>query len=597
MSHWVYVLFILILGFVLRIIYLDFQSPWLDEIITLKITSPESSYSDIIDRMKSGNQHLPLYYSFVHFIGNIFGHGIYMVRLVSVLFGVLGIWLMYLLSKEFLPKNYALIPTMFCAVNFFLIQYAQEARSYTLLFVASILTLLYFVKFIKNPTVNYALFYGLSLGLILNIHVYALFVVWAQVLVLIYLLFHFKKPKLLTFSILSFGIAIIFALPMLYVLWNNAANDDLWIPEPGLLVFYNIPLTFFGESRLLFGWVILFLLFGFYALFTGTQNQKSELSHRISAIILFSAMIIPFITTFLISKFYIPIIESRYLIIILPPLFIILAFGFYQLKSIRLQIISVLAFSVLSVIILMGHRQFYTQIYKTQFREVAQYIQLESPKTTIVSDLSWYMEYFFENENYIFEHLDLETYSNQMKNTELPKEFWYFGAHNQTYNPQAEYLQTINNQYYITDEFDGYDIWAKKFEHKSVIELPDLSNFDLTQNQQGNNIKSWVEYHTFTENQLNIKAWAFLENQNSQNSQTYIVLAKANEIQSIIPVQSIIRPDINQAFPGNFDLSNAGIEQIISLADAEPGVYHVLFYLQNGKAKGFVKSDIQLEVF
>jgi uncharacterized membrane protein len=77
--------------------------------------------------------HPPLYYIILRFWSYLFGESLLSLRGMSIVFGVLTVWMGYLFVKKAFNNNrYALLAAFFLAINPFQIQYALEARMYTL---------------------------------------------------------------------------------------------------------------------------------------------------------------------------------------------------------------------------------------------------------------------------------------------------------------------------------------------------------------------------------------------------------------------------------------------------------------------------------
>jgi len=124
------IIFILILGLGLRLVNLG-QSFWLDEATQAQISQLTLNR---IWAGRSSDFHPPLFYLFTHF-WQVFGQSEIWLRLPSVIFGVINVYLVYLLAKKISPDSRVIpwIAALFMAINPFHIYYSQEYRSYSLL--------------------------------------------------------------------------------------------------------------------------------------------------------------------------------------------------------------------------------------------------------------------------------------------------------------------------------------------------------------------------------------------------------------------------------------------------------------------------------
>ena len=146
-----FLLAILLTGFVLRFYRLGYQSFWVDEMHTMKQTDPTlTSWSWMFDSL-GRDQHPPLFYILERCLFTLFGTSEFLGRLLPALFGTLSIWAMYLLGKEIGTKKLGLIAAALTCLNYFCLYYSQEARDYMLVFLGATLSYLYFVRMIRSP--------------------------------------------------------------------------------------------------------------------------------------------------------------------------------------------------------------------------------------------------------------------------------------------------------------------------------------------------------------------------------------------------------------------------------------------------------------
>lgn len=119
----------------LRCYGLTRQGAWADEITTLYITDPAHSFREFWD-LVLGDVHPPLYYLLMRWWSAAFGQSDLVARLPSVIFGVLAV---AVAAVAFRPLRFAarLALTLFLAVSAGAIEYAQEARAYSLLLLLS----------------------------------------------------------------------------------------------------------------------------------------------------------------------------------------------------------------------------------------------------------------------------------------------------------------------------------------------------------------------------------------------------------------------------------------------------------------------------
>lgn len=129
---------ILLLGSVIRLVNLN-QSFWLDEASQAQMSSESLSW---IWSARINDFHPPLYYIFSHY-WLLLGNSEIWLRLPSVIFGVLNVYLIFLFANHLYPAkkinfgnwgmSLGLCTALLLAVNPFHVYYSQEFRSYALL--------------------------------------------------------------------------------------------------------------------------------------------------------------------------------------------------------------------------------------------------------------------------------------------------------------------------------------------------------------------------------------------------------------------------------------------------------------------------------
>jgi mannosyltransferase len=184
--------------------------------------------------------HPPLYYIVLRFWSYVFGSSLLSLRGLSILLGVLTVWAGYMLVKQaFKRENWALLAALLLAVNPFQIQYALEARMYTLGTFLVLLSSYLLLKALEDQKKKYWIMYGISVGAAALTHYFLLFSIAAQGIYWLYIVF--KRHKLNFFWAKNFiwG-AVSFALGgLLYVPWLPAffeqrarVESGYWIAPP-----------------------------------------------------------------------------------------------------------------------------------------------------------------------------------------------------------------------------------------------------------------------------------------------------------------------------------------------------------------------------
>lgn len=143
------ILGIIILGLILRLICINkTDGLWNDEYVSYMIAATPFS-NGFVDAVKS-QCHMPFYYLYLKFFMTLFGQSDMLLRLTSVIAGVIAIPVMYFTGKE-KDEITGYLCAGFTAISSFLIYYSQEVRLYSILFLFSAAALLYTIRAIKYP--------------------------------------------------------------------------------------------------------------------------------------------------------------------------------------------------------------------------------------------------------------------------------------------------------------------------------------------------------------------------------------------------------------------------------------------------------------
>lgn len=374
------IFWILILGLILRLINLN-QSLWLDE-ATQYLLSKNSLMSIILQR--GADFHPPLSYIFMHF-WLFFGSSEIWLRLLSVIFGVLTICLLYKFSKEVFNEKIATLASLLLSIAPYHIYYSQEIRMYSEATFFALLSMYFFYKINEHEKFINSLLYILFSTALIYIHYDGFFLILAQ---FIYLLFH-KRALLISFTKKVFFIVILWLPWMTQFIIQLKAGSGIDQYLPGWKNILSLPsykalaLTFFKFSfgRISFDNFTSYILvatfvmsvFGFI-LFRGIK----ELIYKDSKLIIYW-LCLPIIMSLLIS-FAIPLNQPFRLLYVLPAFYLILALGIYSLNKVR-----IIFFVLLILISFAGLSLYYfdSKYWREDWRSVSQFILNNSNENSL----------------------------------------------------------------------------------------------------------------------------------------------------------------------------------------------------------------------
>lgn len=356
---------VLCIALILRVYTLGSKSLWLDEFYSVTIRAPLTG----IAQFSAQDPHPPLYYYLLHYWVEIFGNSPIDVRLLSALFGVAAVFMMYKLGTEMVNTRVGLISAILIAVSPMYILYSRQARMYSLYVFLSISSFYFFSKVLKQKrgTADVAGYIIITV-LLLYTHVFALWLVAAQN---IYLLIHHQRItqehnlSLKKWGGLQIDIGILF-FPWLLRFINQVLSvimttegkradgfDISWITTPtpssilhtfqvfsGLVKFYPFDQSANAtvESSLMV--LLIFTMVVVSVILRMGLKKMSKDQISVQNIHLCALWIgIPIIGTYIISYLIEPIYASRFLIAASGGLYLLVAIGISRFRSDVIQIV------------------------------------------------------------------------------------------------------------------------------------------------------------------------------------------------------------------------------------------------------------------
>jgi hypothetical protein len=297
-----------------------------DEAFTAVFT--QWTLSEIVHALRTTEPHPPAYYVFIHIWTRAMGDHEFILRLPSLIGGILCVPLTYALGRAWKRPWAGLWASALVALNPFLIWHAQDARMYTFLTVSGLGSIWFAAQLASGrKTGANSLGYVLTTLLALTSHYYALFLLAAQNMAWVVGWLTRWYPRRRAKSWLGTQAA----LALLYLPWLAIASGFIlghnkdWIPSIDLLALgARLGLAFSMGTNVstqlaipgLFVYAILFL--------TGLviASRRDIQTTSWPTLLIGAAFVLPIGLTFGISLWR-PIFDERYLIYGLP-LFLLL---------------------------------------------------------------------------------------------------------------------------------------------------------------------------------------------------------------------------------------------------------------------------------
>ena len=342
--------YIVILGLILRLSYIvKPEGLWNDEYVSWYVSSTPFFYGFWQEVLKQC--HMPLYYiylkPFIHFSDTV-------LRLTSVIPGILAIPVMYIVGKEYSKKT-AYFAALITSTLSFLVYYSQEVRFYSLLFLFSALSLLFTIRYLKKSDWKNLLGYVLSIVLVLSTHILGIIYVFFS------LVYIFYKKRKMSLTLILLAIIGVFFYKYAYIILLKLPASQWW----GYFSYTNIlflfsdyfspvltnnisapPVFFYNKSMAL--WLTIPTIIAFCGMIVGLKRGLAVIALGMVSVMAIASHIgkLVFIT--------------KYSIEILPILILFVALGFEKMK--RYGVI------LLSLFVLLHLSAFFSPFYVTKLK-------------------------------------------------------------------------------------------------------------------------------------------------------------------------------------------------------------------------------------
>lgn len=247
---WIWLIIIILVGLGLRSYQLTARSLWFDEAFSWRLI--QFPVAEMISR-DAADVHPPLYYLLLKGWSVVFASSLLSLRSFSVVMAGLTIWLGYLFASYALRDRTAgLLAAVLLAISGWQIQFAWEARMYTLGTVFVLLSSWLLLHAIRDNRWFYWLAYSLAATALLYVHYYALFSLAAQLMFIAgYVVFTTRARigEILQWPLFWSALAAWLIIFLLFLPWlptfiaqNSQVQASYWIPEIGG---WSIPDTFY----------------------------------------------------------------------------------------------------------------------------------------------------------------------------------------------------------------------------------------------------------------------------------------------------------------------------------------------------------------
>ena len=455
-------LLILIFGSFLRFYKLDLQSLWLDELVTKRTASLEN-VQEVINLTAKVDVHPPGFYMISHYWIKIIGSSEIDIRLLSAICGSLAILAVFVLTMKLYSKREALISALLVAVFWFPVYYSQEARPYSLLFLFSVVSTIFYYPLVKkfyrkesSKTINTILYMG-SIIVTSYIHYFGTYLVFLQGVFLF--LPAIRNKKNFYEWLIIYLTVIIFFLPWIPYMLMQYGGKIAQSRHSGqeFIKMFRYLIFIFNNSKIVL--LVTFIVIGFLMIiiFKNKRLKPKEIlkSLKIETVFLIAWFFVPLLTIIIISYYIKPVFSFRNMIITYAPVPILISRlvvkADFHKKAKKIIIFLFVIFLLYNLVLT---KEYYSKPTKEQFRGVAKFVisEYNPEEKTEIFALTYSKEFF----NYYFriynskvrvkykfeESKDLQTALDKYK----LNSFWLISGHKKF---TKELLKKLNEKFHL----------------------------------------------------------------------------------------------------------------------------------------------------
>ncbi|MBO0343721.1 glycosyltransferase family 39 protein [Roseibium sp. CAU 1637] len=428
---------VLMIATLIRMPLLTRTSLWYDEAASWE--QSRGTLAELIAKVAADN-YPPLHNLILWLFIHLFGDSERILRLPSLLAGVLAIWLLYRLGEEIAGSATGMCAAALLAISPFHVWYSGEARMYALFCALGLAVMLALVRYLKRPDTAGFIRSAVLGGLFLCTHIYAAFgLAGAATGLAVFAILPASSSalsrKTVFKALAALAVSALLFTPWALVLFGRAETvvyDGFWIAYPSADMLRTMAREIAGNSQIFW---LLVALAGIGLLLTLFRRRPSTASPATIKWLLpplVGFTIAPVLIGYALSITLRPILFDRYLIAAFPGLLLLACLGARSLlpRGGALALIAVvlsLAAAPLDQVVL--------DKLKPQFREAAFVYFRESQ--TAVSDGRLQPLYVYNHESalalsyYLEDLTDIRTLDSlKIPRTEDPQQkIWLVASH------------------------------------------------------------------------------------------------------------------------------------------------------------------------
>ncbi|MGM0649049.1 MAG: glycosyltransferase family 39 protein [Bacteroidota bacterium] len=317
-------------------------------------------FSEMIQKGVKPDGHPAGIQVFLYFWVKLFGKTEWVVKLPFAICGILSVYLVYAIAKQWFNETVGLISSAFIASIQYTVMYSQIARPYISGLFFSLLMVYYLTKLIKTPEKHFyknGIFFILSASLCTYNHYFSLlFAAIAGISGLFFI-----KKKYVSRYIISGIIIFILYLPHLNIFFHHLEMGGVegWLGKPNNDFIINYIHYIFNFSHASLGLALFLILFGMYKIKVNHHYYK----YSVLSLLWF---LLPLLIGFYYSVYVNAVLQYSVLIFSLPFLFFVL-FGHIKQHKVKTNLMLVCIILLVNASSLIFERKHYDLFYNSRY--------------------------------------------------------------------------------------------------------------------------------------------------------------------------------------------------------------------------------------
>lgn len=348
-----YLIGILLLGGILRTLFLFSKSIWFDEAASIVVA--QMPVFKLLTGLASIDFNPPVYFLLLHAWMGI-SNSLWFAELLSWLFGIASIVVIYKLGNLLYRKPVGLYAAFILAISCLNIRYSQEIRMYSIGVFLGLLSTYFFISMLyedwKSGGKKNFILYLITTIIGLYTHYYLFFLVISQNA---YIFLFYKDRALVKKWIVGQLLMALAYAPWLPSLYTQIIHmhQDFWIAKPTLISLVAVYLFMADNvfNAAVLGILVLGGLFSLYRIHKGKLIIRKEKQNYFLLI----TLILPVLFSFILSLTTKSLFYERYFIFFAPMLFLLAAKGLSHVGNKIIFVIFILLLASFSGLCLVQH--------------------------------------------------------------------------------------------------------------------------------------------------------------------------------------------------------------------------------------------------